>query len=232
MGQPRPVFRAVVFDMDGLLLDTERPVRAAWIGAAAALGVTLEDADYLTLIGLNHVDGGARLLELFGGDAALLAAAGERVDAELNRRFGARPFELKPGALGLLRALRDARVPCAVASSTHRIEVRRRLGNAGLLDFFAAVCGGDEVRRGKPAPELYALALQRLDAPPSTSLAFEDSGHGVQAALAAGLAVVAVPDLKPPAPTWQARCLAVLPSLEAVGAHGAEWFGFGRDGTA
>ncbi len=232
MDGARAAYRAAVFDMDGLLLDSERPVRAAWMSAAAALGVTLGDTDYLTLIGLNHADSGARLLELFGGDALLLAAAGERVAAQLDGRFGRRPFDLKPGALDLLQALRDARVPCAVASSTHRVEVQRRLGNAGLLEFFAAVCGGDEVRRGKPAPELYALALQRLDAAASTSLAFEDSGHGVQAALAAGLAVVAVPDLKPPAPAWQARCLAVLPSLEAVGAHGAEWFGFGRDGAA
>ena len=227
MGGARPVFRAVVFDMDGLLLDTERPVRAAWMSAAQALGVALSDADYLTLVGLNHVDSGARLLRLFGGDAARLAAAGDRVQTQLNQRFGERAFDLKPGALDLLRALHAARVPCAVASSTQRAEVQRRLGNAGLLDFFAAVCGGDEVRHGKPAPELYTLALQRLDAAAASSLAFEDSGHGVQAALAAGLAVVAVPDLKPPEPTWQARCLAVLPSLEAVGAHGAEWFGFG-----
>lgn len=232
MGGAGPVFRAAVFDMDGLLLDTERPVRDAWLSAAAALGVTLGEADYLTLVGLNHVDSGARLLEFFGGDAARLAAADERVAAQLDEKFGRRPFDLKPGALGLLQALRDARVPCAVASSTHRVEVQRRLRDAGLLDFFAALCGGDEVHRGKPAPELYALALQRLGAAAATTLAFEDSGHGVQAALAAGLAVVAVPDLKPPAPAWQVRCLAVLPSLEAVGAHGAEWFGFGRAGAA
>lgn len=228
MGGAGPVFRAVVFDMDGLLLDTERPVRAAWMSAAATLGVALGDADYLTLVGLNHVDSGARLLELFGGAAAQLATASALVESDLNERFGQRPFDTKPGAVGLLRALRDAQVPCAVASSTRRAEVQRRLDRAGLLDFFAAVCGGDEVRRGKPAPDLYALALDRLGATASTSLAFEDSGHGVQAALAAGLAVVAVPDLKPPEPAWQARCLAVLPSLEAVGAHGAEWFGVGH----
>jgi HAD superfamily hydrolase (TIGR01509 family) len=227
MGGARPVFRAVVFDMDGLLLDTERPVRAAWLKAAASLGVPMGDAEYATLIGLNHVDSGTRLLQLFGGDAARLAAAAELVEAQLDARFGRRPFDLKPGALALLRALHGARVPCAVASSTHRGEVRRRLGNAGLLEFFVALCGGDEIRRGKPAPDLYALALSRLGAAAATTLAFEDSGHGVQAALAAGLAVVAVPDLVPPEPAWQARCLAVLPSLEAVGAHGAEWFGLG-----
>ena len=221
-----PAYTAVVFDMDGLLLDTERPVRTAWMSAAAAFGVSLSDADYLTLVGLNHTDSKARLLAFFDNDAKRLAAAGAHAETWLAAQFGDRPFDAKPGARGLLRALRNAGLPCAVASSTHRPDVLRRLGNAGLLEYFGAVCGGDEVRNGKPAPDLYTLALQRLGATPSTSLAFEDSGHGVQAALAAGLAVVAVPDLKAPEAVWQARCLAVLPSLAAVGERCVEWFGF------
>jgi beta-phosphoglucomutase-like phosphatase (HAD superfamily) len=112
-----------------------------------------------------------------------------------------------------------------VASSTHRDEVHRRLHRAGLLDHFSVVCGGDEVQHGKPHPELYRLALERLNAAPNTSIAFEDSGHGVQAALAAGLATVAVPDLKAPEPEWLARCHAVLPSLDAACDHCPEWFG-------
>jgi HAD superfamily hydrolase (TIGR01509 family) len=215
----------VVFDMDGLLLDTERPVREAWMSAAAAVGVALTDADYLSLVGLNHSDSGARLLSFFDGDRQRLAAAGLHAQDWLAQRFGTRPFDLKPGARTLLESLRAAGLPCAVASSTHRPEVLRRLGHAGLLDFFTAVCGGEEVRHGKPAPDLYALAVRRLGAQPTTTLAFEDSGHGVQAALAAGLAVVNVPDLKAPDPAWQARCLAVLPSLEEAAAHGADWFG-------
>ena len=106
-----------------------------------------------------------------------------------------------------------------------RRAVRRRLHAVGLLEHFIAVCGGDEVRRGKPDPELYTLALARLNAAANTTIAFEDSGHGVQAALAAGLATVAVPDLKAPAPEWLARCHAVLPSLDAACEHSPDWFG-------
>jgi beta-phosphoglucomutase-like phosphatase (HAD superfamily) len=96
---------------------------------------------------------------------------------------------------------------------------------AGLLDHFSVLCGGDEVSLGKPSPDLYLLALRRLGAVASTSIAFEDSGHGVQAALAAGLATIAVPDLKAPAPEWLARCHAVLPSLDAACERSPEWFG-------
>ena len=231
-GAAPTAYTAVVFDMDGLLLDSERPIRDAWLHAAAELGTPIGEADYLSVVGLNHTDSQARMLALFGGDGDRLAAAGARAAAWLAARAPDAAFAPKPGARRLLDALRGAGVPCAVASSTAHGLVRRRLHAAGLLDYFRAVCGGDEVARGKPEPDLYALALQRLDATAAAAIAFEDSGHGVRAALAAGLAVVAVPDLKAPEPVWQARCLAVLPSLDAVAAHSLEWFGFTLDAQA
>jgi len=218
------VYAAAVFDMDGLLLDSERPVRDAWLQVAAELGVALTPAGYLDLIGRNHRDSSLRLRAIFDDDA-LLADAHRRVDLALAARFGTRPFEVKPGARRLLQGLRDARIPCAVASSTAHAEVRRRLARAGLIDFFAAVCGGDEVERGKPEPDIYLLAVERLGASAARSLAFEDSGHGALAALAAGLGVVVVPDLKPPEPAWQARAVALLSTLEAACEHSPAWFG-------
>lgn len=215
-----PAFTAAVFDMDGLLLDSERPVRDAWLGAAVAGGIALSEADYLTLVGLNHRDADARLLAIFG--AAALRRARDHVGAAL---AAAAPFAARPGAQRLLRALHAAAIPCAVASSTHHAEVRCRLEGAGLLDFFGVTCGGDEVAHGKPAPDLYRLALARLGVAASDAMAFEDSGPGVRAALAAGLATVAVPDLKPPEPDWLARCHAVFPSLDAALDPARGWFG-------
>lgn len=220
----RPAYTAAVFDMDGLLLDSERPVRDAWMQVSRELGVALSPAAYLDLIGRNHRDSTLRLRAIFGDDA-LLAEALRRAQAVLAERFGARPFDLKPGALRLLQQLQTAGVPCAVASSTGRAEVRRRLERAGLLGFFAAVCGGDEVTHGKPAPDLYLLAAERLGAVAATTLAFEDSGHGALAAIAAGLGVVVVPDLKPAEPAWQSRSVAVLDSLDAACERCATWFG-------
>ena len=217
-------YTAAVFDMDGLLLDSERPVRDAWMQVAGEFGVALTPVAYLDLVGRNHRDSTLRLRAIFGNDA-LLAAALRRAQAVLAERFGERPFDLKPGARRLLRQLQAAGVPCAVASSTGHAEVRQRLERAGLLGFFAAVCGGDEVRHGKPAPDLYLLAVERLGAVAATTLAFEDSGHGALAAIAAGLGVVVVPDLKAAEPAWQSRSVALLDSLDAACERSAAWFG-------
>ena len=218
-------FRAAVFDMDGLLLDTERPARAAWLAAMASAGVVLSDADYLTLVGVSHATSSARLLNWLGGDVERFAAVRARAAEALLAHLDGAAFAPQPGVRALLEGLADAGIPCAVATSTFRAEAVARLEAAGLGPFFDAVCGGDEVGHGKPAPDLYRLALARLGAAPHESIAFEDSGPGVQAALAAGLQVVNVPDLQAPTPDDQARCLAVLPSLAAIGEHAAAWFG-------
>jgi HAD superfamily hydrolase (TIGR01509 family) len=219
-----PAFAAAVFDMDGLLLDSERPIRDAWLQAAAEFGVPLDEAQFLQVVGRNERDGDAILLDVFG-DAALLARTRRRADALIDARYGATSFPLKPGVTRLLDALRGAGVPCAVASSTAAAEVERRLRRAGLLGYFAGVNGGDEVQRGKPEPDLYLLAASRLQVEPARAVAFEDSNHGARAALAAGLAVVVVPDLKPAEPAWASRCLAVLASLDDAYARRSAWFG-------
>lgn len=219
-------FDAAVFDMDGLLLDSERPIRDAWLDAAAQLGVALSGADYLDLVGRNERDGTARLHERTG-DPHLYATLRRHADVLLAERFGTRPFGVKPGARRLLGRLRDAGIPCAVASSTARAEVERRLAATELLPHFRAVCGGDEVAHGKPRPDLYLLAASRLAIEPQRCLAFEDSNFGAQAAIAAALSVIVVPDLKPAEDPWRSACLRVLDSLEEADALAGEWFGLG-----
>ena len=225
LAPPMPPYTAAVFDMDGLLLDSERPVRAAWLHVAASLGVNLTAPVYLDLIGLNHRESAARLQAIFG-DATLLAEAYAQVQARLAEQFGDKPFDVKPGARRLLQSLQDAGIPCAVASSTAHDEVRRRLERAGLSSFFAAICGGNDVKHGKPHPDIYLLAVQRLGATAGHTLAFEDSGHGALAALAAGVGVVLVPDLEPAEPAWQSRSTAVLATLNEACQRSTEWFGF------
>lgn len=220
---PMPPFRAAIFDMDGLLIDSERPVRTAWQDATREFGITLDDARYLELVGRNERDSRA-LLEQWLAPACSYDAARARADALLAEALGATGYAVKAGVVDLLQALRTRGVPCAVASSTHRVEVELRLAQAGLARFFDGFNGGDEVVRGKPAPDLFLLAAQRLGQPPASCLVFEDSEHGARAAIAAGMSVVIVPDLKTPADDACAASLAVLSSLQDARLHVAGWF--------
>lgn len=213
------MFTAAIFDMDGLLLDSERAIMNAWVSSAASLQLSLREADYLQVVGHAAAEANARLTELLGG-ADAFARVQREAHAKLSPAAGV-VFPLKPGARAVLESLAQRGVPCAVASSTHAAEVKRRLAAAGMASFFRAVAGGDEVPRGKPDPAVYRLAAQRAGIDPHTALAFEDSDHGATAARAAGLQVVVVPDLKTPD---EALSLMHLGSLSDALPHLDRWF--------
>lgn len=211
------MFHAAVFDMDGLLIDSERAIMSAWIDAARATGVSLEEADYLPLVGRSRQHCYEFLLDRLGGEAAFQGAF-KRVQGKLLNAH----FPLKQGAAALLGYLGRHGIPCAVASSTEVQEVRRRLAVTGILDCFSVICGGDEVERGKPDPSVFNLAAKRLGQKPSDCLAFEDSLNGIRAAQAAGMPVVVVPDLVAPDVS---AAFQVLPTLEHSQAFLPAWFG-------
>ena len=217
MHAPVPRFQAAIFDMDGLLIDSERAIMNAWIAEATGAGLSLTEADYIGVIGRALPQALAHLGELLGGDHHV-----QRLRPGVVQRLAALPhYPLKPGAQDVLHALRELGVPCAVASSTAIGEVRLRLGRCGVDHYFGAMAGGDEVHRGKPDPAVYLLAAQRLGVEPAQCLAFEDSSTGARAARAAGMAVTVVPDLVPPE---AAPSFAVLASLmQAVPSLG-HWF--------
>jgi HAD superfamily hydrolase (TIGR01509 family) len=219
-----PRFRAAVFDMDGLLLDSERPIRDAWHAATRELGVTLSDDDYLAVVGRNEADSRAELQRLLGA-AVSYDAVHARASVLIEQALGADGYAVKAGVIALLQALRDRGVTCVVASSTRHDEVQRRLAQAGLAAYFSAVSGGDEVARGKPHPDLFLLAAQRAGHDPVECLVFEDSEHGARGAIAAGMSVVIVPDLKTPGDDAAAGSLAVLASLHDAQVHVGDWFG-------
>lgn len=218
-------FSVVVFDMDGLLLDSERPIQDAWIRICAASGITLEAEAYRQVVGLNARDSRAHLSRILGERLGFEDGAGQ-VAEELERAFAASGYPLKPGAKALLDELKRRGIRCAVASSSDRSEIESRLAKAGVLDHFAAIAAGNEVARGKPAPDIFLLARERLGVEASVPcLVFEDSEPGTRAALAAGMSVVVVPDLRPPGAAVLEQCLAVLDSLEDAVSHCDAWFG-------
>ena len=209
--------------MDGLLIDSERAILAAWLAGARELGFNLEAADYLRVIGTAAQQSTAMLTDIMGSEEAMRATAA-RARTLLPQAGGAPVFPLKPGALPLLQALHDAGIPCAVASSSNVEEIRHRLGHVDVLKFFRAIAGGDEVAHGKPDPALYLLAAARLGVAPADCIAFEDSENGARAAQAAGIRVVIVPDLKPPPADVAARAHGVIDSLAEAVAHVPHWF--------
>ena len=221
---PGAAFAAAIFDMDGLLLDSERPIRDAWLRAARETGAALSETSYLTVVGANDADSKTALSALLGGESAYLRVQ-TRADALLRAHEAQAGYAAKAGAGAILELLVARGVICGVASSTRRPEVHRRLDAAGLRGYFRSISGGDEVARGKPHPDLYLLAAGRLQVQPAACLAFEDTERGARSALAAGMAVVIVPDLKRPGPATQAACLGVLDSLADALPHCAGWFG-------
>lgn len=218
------MFSAAIFDMDGLLIDSERTIMNTWIGVGQELGLHIRPVDYVEIIGRSLPECHAMLAKMFGADT-LFQEALARVRQRLQSPTNPPIYPLKRGAQDLLAALVNAGVPCAVASSSSAQEIRARLGRVGVLEFFDAVAGGDEVARGKPDPAVYELAASRLQKSPSDCLAFEDSENGVLAALRAGIPVVTVPDLKPPPAAVIERGLTSLEGLDRANDYLAAWFG-------
>jgi beta-phosphoglucomutase-like phosphatase (HAD superfamily) len=219
------MFAAAIFDMDGLLIDSERPIMAAWIEAARALDIELSHSQYMQVVGLATSESQLILAALLGGDEAYLHAIdGVRRRLQLERTDGTPMFPIKAGAAEFLDALRERGIRCAVASSSTCGQIQACLGSLDLLHHFSAFAGGDEVARAKPDPALYLLAAQRLGVAPADCIAFEDSENGAKAALAAGMRVVVVPDLKHPPAAIVERAFHVLESLHHAVPHLPLWF--------
>lgn len=219
------MFSAAIFDMDGLLIDSERPIMAAWMAAARTLDVELSHAQYLQVVGLATAESEIILSGLLGGQAAFRHALEHvRQALALERSDGTPLFPIKPGAAEFLGALRARGTRCAVASSSTSGQIQACLGSLGVLHHFEAFAGGDEVPRAKPDPALYLLAASRLGVDPTQCIAFEDSENGAKAALAAGLRVVIVPDLKHPPAAIVEQAFHVLESLHDANAHLPRWF--------
>jgi beta-phosphoglucomutase-like phosphatase (HAD superfamily) len=189
------VIKTAIFDMDGLLIDSERIIMQACIQAAKDVGITYTQAEFVDLIGRSSSDASRIMAEQLNG-VENLTKIGLGVERILSVRN--HTFPLKLGALELLQYYQSNNVICAVASSSPISHIQHRLSQVGILDYFSSITSGQEVANGKPSPDIYLLAIKRLGISVEECIAFEDSEPGAHAAIAAGLKVVVVPDLRQP----------------------------------
>jgi HAD superfamily hydrolase (TIGR01509 family) len=208
-------FSAVIFDMDGLLLDTERLAFDAFQTICSRFGLGDLSELFKQCIGTNDELGKAILKNGLEGIADF-KEFGLAWMREYKRVTTEQPIPLKHGVEKLLSHIESIEVPMAVATSTQTKRAKEKLGVTGLLDYFEIVIGGDQVERGKPDPDIYLKAASVLSADPSKCLALEDSTNGVKAAVAAGMTVVQIPDLVQPSEELLQLGHIVLSSLADV----------------
>jgi HAD superfamily hydrolase (TIGR01509 family) len=196
--------RAVVFDLDGTLIDSEALVKEAHFAACAEIGVTMTDAQFLSLVGMHREANDLQLKGYYGEDFPL-----ERVIGLTRAHVGDRVAPLKPGALDLMDELDARALPFGLATSSRRPWVKKHFAAHGLTPRFRAVVTRQDVTEGKPHPEPYLHASKLLGVEPGDVLALEDSYAGVSSAHAAGCMTVMVPDLLPADDAMRLKALVV-----------------------
>ena len=187
--------RAVLFDMDGLMFDTQRLWDKAWRQAGEACGVAMGEAQIAPLRGRSLADSRA-IFEKNVAPGEVFDRCNAMADA-LVREWLRGEVPMKPGLLQLLAYLQRTGRIMAVVSSTEQDLVKDLLRRAGILHYFSAVVCGDMVRHSKPAPDIYLLGAQRVGVPSEQCLVLEDSENGARAGIAAGCRTVVVPDIAP-----------------------------------
>ncbi|MCM1253109.1 MAG: HAD family phosphatase [Clostridium sp.] len=207
--------KAVIFDMDGVIFDSERLVLECWeqVGTRHHLANIREV--FIECIGTNKEKTKEIVYEHYGKDFAYdkFARASSRL---FHEKVKAEGLPVKKGARELLEYFRHQRMPVGLASSTRLAVVEAEMLQAGLYDYFEVMVGGDQLKNSKPSPDIYLMACEAMGVAPKDAYAIEDSYNGIRAAYAAGMMPVMVPDILPATEEMKKMSVVVLEDLLQV----------------
>jgi beta-phosphoglucomutase-like phosphatase (HAD superfamily) len=205
--------RGVLFDMDGVVIDTEKLYTRFWMEAAADLGHPMTLTQALQMRSLGSIESQEKLDSFFGAGVLEYDVLRNRRIELMEAFIAEHGIEEKKGIRELLACLKEKGIPCAITSSSSIPLIRRHLGDLGLLEGFTALCSGKDVPQGKPAPDIYLHGAATLGIAPEDCLAIEDSPAGIEAAWRAGCMAVIVPDQDQPDGEVLSRSFAKADSL-------------------
>lgn len=208
-------FSGIVFDMDGVLIDSEPIVKRCGQQAARLFGAELSDALYNNLIGLPSKQVESGLQHAFGDSFPM-----QDFRLELERLWheyvATNGMPVKPGVESTLISLQENNIPFAIATSTPHERARFSLETAGIIDHFDIIVGGDQVEQGKPAPDIFIRAAEKIGLQARSCIAIEDSAVGIHAASNASMYCIMIPDQKQPDEITQTRLHELFTSMPAA----------------
>ncbi len=206
---------AVIFDMDGVIFDSERLVLVCWEKVSEKYGIQGIEEVFMPCIGTNAEKTKEVVLDRYGQDfpfEEFRKEASVLFHEDVNRNG----LPVKKGVRELLEYLKEREIPTAVASSTRLEVVTGELKQAGLYEYFKAVMGGDQLKRSKPEPDIYLMTCEKLGVNPGQAYAIEDSYNGIRSSYSAGMKPIMVPDMLPATEEMLQKSIVVLDDLLLV----------------
>lgn len=211
----RMMIKAIIFDMDGLMIDSERVTFEGYQAMLAKMNLTMSEEFYKTLLGKPIKGIFQRFYDEYGNDFPIESVIDD-VHQYMAKRFENEGVPIKKGLIPLLKYLKENNYKTIVATSSNRNRVDTILQSADIEKYFDASICGDEVTRGKPNPEVFLKSCQKLNVKTEEAIVLEDSEAGIQASHAANIKVICIPDMKYPEPEYANQTFKILNNLDEV----------------
>ena len=209
------MIKAIIFDMDGLMIDSERVTFECYQERLKDMNLTMDEEFYKTLLGKPIKGIYQRFYDVYGNDFPIEDVIKD-VHALMAKRFETEGVPIKTGLKSLLEYLKENNYKTIVATSSNRERVDTILSQAQITDYFDDSICGDEVTKGKPNPEVFLKSCQKLGVNVDEAIVLEDSEAGIQASYDAGIKVICIPDMKYPEKQYEEKTFKILKDLNDV----------------